>query len=390
MIEREMTPCVKAVFKKYPVVTITGPRQSGKTTLVKHLFGDKPYVNLEQLENREFAKSDPRGFLRPLREGAVIDEIQRAPELLSDIQALIDERRKNGMFVLTGSAQFELMRGISQSLAGRTALLKLLPFSLSELSGRASFPGGTGEMMHKGFYPRVYDQDLEPARAYADYFETYIERDLRQIVAIKNLTAFQKFVRLCAGRIGQLVNLSGLGSDAGVSHTTAREWLTLLEASFIVFLLEPYHANIRKRLVRSPKIYFYDVGLAAYLLGIESRAHLKHHPLRGNLFEDMVLMEFLKYRFNRGLGNNLSFFRDRTGHEIDILYAVADKLLAVEVKSGETVIGDFFKGFPYFENTLKGRTLGKALVYGGDRRETRSGIRITDVFGIKTLLDEFA
>jgi len=303
---------------------------------------------------------------------------------------LVDERRKNGMFILTGSAQFELMRGISQSLSGRTALLKLLPFSLSELSSRVSFSGGIDEMIHKGFYPRVYDQDLEPARAYADYFETYIERDLRQIVAVKNLTSFQKFVRLCAGRSGQLLNLSGLGSDAGVSHTTAREWLTLLEASFVIFLLEPYHANIRKRLIRSPKIYFYDVGLATYLLGIESRSQIEHHPLRGNLFENMVLMECLKYRFHRGHGNNLGFFRDRAGHEIDILYTIADKLLAIEVKSGETIVRDFFKGFQLFEDTLEGRAIEKALIYGGDRTETRSGIRITGVNGIKSLLDEFA
>lgn len=390
MIEREIAPCLRAVFKKYPVVTLTGPRQSGKTTLVRHLFGDRPYVNLEQLENREFARSDPRGFLRPLQEGAVIDEIQRVPELLSDIQVLVDERRQNGLFVLTGSAQFELMRGISQSLAGRTAVLKLLPFSLSELNGHFLFPGGTDEMIHRGFYPRVYDQDIEPARAYADYFETYIERDLRQILAVKNLGAFQKFVRLCAGRIGQLVNLSSLGSDAGVSHTTAREWLNLLEMSYVILLLEPYHANIRKRLVRSPKIYFYDVGLAAHLLGIESRAHIGVHPLRGSLFENMALMEFLKYRYHRGRSNNLSFFRDQAGHEIDILYAVADKLLAAEVKSGETVISEFFKGFSFFEKATKSQILAKTLIYGGKRREDRNGIQITDVAGIRALLDAYA
>ena len=387
MIERRITPYLKAVFKKYPVVTLTGPRQSGKTTLVRHVFNDRPYVNLEQLENREFARTDPQGFLRGLRDGAVIDEIQRVPALLSDIQALVDDRRRNGLFVLTGSAQFELMGGISQSLAGRTALLKLLPFSIAELGGQASFPGGIDEMMHKGFYPRIYDQDIEPARAYADYFETYVERDLRQIVAVKNISAFQKFVRLCAGRAGQLANLSGLGNDAGVSHTTAREWLSLLEASYIVFSLEPFHANIRKRLVRSPKIYFYDVGLAAFLLGIENRTHLEHHPLRGNLFENMVLMEFLKYRFSRGRGNNLGFYRDRSGHEVDLLYTIADRLMAVEIKSGQTVTADFFKGFPFIESALKNRILGKALVYGGERREKREGIDITDIYGIESLLD---
>jgi len=389
MIRREIEPYLRAVFKKFPVVTITGPRQSGKTTLVKHVFPSKPYINLEHPEEREFAASDPRAFFRRYPAGAVLDEVQRVPALLSYIQSIVDERGQNGLFVLTGSSQFELMRSISQSLAGRTALLKLLPFSLSELRRHADFPGGIDEMIHRGFYPRLYDQDLDPVRAYGDYLETYVERDLRHLAAVKNLGLFQKFVRLCAGRIGQVLNLSSLGNDIGVSHTTAREWITLLETSYIIFLLEPYHRNIGKRLIKSPKLYFYDVGLAAYLIGIENLAHIAHHPLRGNLFENLVLMEFLKYRFNKGQRSNLSFFRDRTGNEIDLLYTISENILAVEVKSGETLSGSLFKSFAVLDQALKIRHSAKALVYGGDRRETRSGIQITDVYGIKPLLNAF-
>jgi len=324
MVVREISNLLRELATQYPVVTVTGPRQSGKTTLVQALFHDKPYINLELLDQREFARTDPRGFLKKIPSGAVLDEIQRVPELLSYIQGIVDEAKVNGMFILTGSQQFEVLNSISQSLAGRTALLKLLPFSITEIKKNYGF-SSINELIYKSFYPRIYDQNLDPTLAMRNYFETYIERDLRQLVQIKNLLLFQKFVRLCAGRVGQILNLNSLGNDAGVTHTTAREWLSLLEASYIVFLLEPFYRNVGKRLIKSPKLYFYDVGLASYLLGIENLTHLESHPLRGNLFENLVIAEILKFRFNQGKGNNLNFYRDSTGNEIDVIFNTKSK-----------------------------------------------------------------
>ncbi len=293
-----MAKYATTAFAKYPVITITGPRQSGKTTLARNTFTEKPYANLENPVTRQFAEEDPLAFLGQYPQGAIIDEIQRVPELLSYIQVIVDERRENSLFVLTGSQQFELMHGITQSLAGRTALLKLLPLSIAELA--THFSPGVDEMLFKGFYPRIYDQDIAPDQAYGDYFETYVERDLRQLVNVKNLSLFQRFVKLCAGRCGQLLNLNSLANDTGISHSTAREWMTVLEASYIVFLLQPFHANIGKRLVKSPKIYFYDVGLASWLLGIEEQRQIATHPLRGGLFENMARQQNLWV--NSGVG----------------------------------------------------------------------------------------
>ena len=292
MIEREITGRLTTLFQQYPFVTVTGPRQSGKTTLCRAAFPDLQYANLEAPDQREFAESDPRGFLSQFSEGAIIDEVQHVPELLSYLQVLADEIGRNGLFVLTGSEQFRLSDAISQSLAGRTALLRLLPFSLAERH-RTGASDTIDDIIYSGFYPRILDQGLDPSQALGDYFETYVERDVRRLGEIRNLSSFRLFVRLCAGRVGQLVNLSSLGSDAGVSHTTVREWLTVLETSYIIFQLPPFHANIRKRLVKSPKFYFYDVGLASYLIGIENANQVVTHPLRGALFENLVVAETL-------------------------------------------------------------------------------------------------
>ena len=277
MIEREITGRLTTLFRQYPFVTVTGPRQSGKTTLCRTTFPNLKYVNLEAPDQRDFAESDPRGFLSQLGEGAIIDEVQHVPALLSYLQVLADEIGRNGLFVLTGSEQFSLSRAISQSLAGRTALLRLLPFSLAERQ-RVGASDSIDDIIYSGFYPRILDHGLDPRQALGDYFETYVERDVRRLGEIRNLSSFRRFVRLCAGRVGQLVNLSSLGSDAGVSHTTAREWLTVLEASYVIFQLPPFHANIRKRLVKSPKFYFYDVGLASYLIGIRNTDQVTTHP----------------------------------------------------------------------------------------------------------------
>ena len=389
MIIREISEYLAQLAQKYPVVTITGPRQSGKTTLSREVFKDKAYFNLEMLDVREFARSDPRGFLRKIPDGAVLDEIQRAPELLSYIQGIVDEKKKNGMFILTGSQQFEVSNSINQSLAGRTALLKLLPFSLTEIKNNYGF-SDFNEIIFKGFYPRIYDQDINPTQALADYFETYVERDLRQIIHIKNLSSFQKFVKLCAGRIGQLLNLNNISNDVGISHTTTREWLTILEASYIVFRLEPFYKNIKKRLIKSPKLYFYDVGLVCYLLGIENLSHLETHPLRGNLFENMVVMEILKYRFNQAKRNNLNFYRDSMGNEVDVIYNIGSNFLPIEIKAGETVVPDFFKGLYAVEKTISDFPFGKLIIYAGDHDETRQDIKITNVIDLPKILDKIS
>ena len=387
MIQREISPHLTRLFEQYPFVTITGPRQSGKTTLCREAFPNLAYANLEAPDQRQFAESDPRGFLAQLGEGAIIDEIQHVPDLLSYLQVLADERRQNSLFVLTGSEQFQLSNAINQSLAGRTALLRLLPFSLAERQ-RIGASLVIDEMLHSGFYPRILDQRLEPHQALGDYFETYVERDVRRMGEIRNLSSFRRFVRLCAGRVGQLVNLSALGSDAGVSHTTAREWLTLLEASYVVFQLPPYHANIRKRLVKSPKLYFYDVGLASYLIGIEHADQLFTHPLRGPLFENLVVAEVLKQRFNLGRQSNLSFFRDSRGLECDLFYETAHGIGALEIKSGATVASDYFTSL-YRVAALIPDITSKAVIYGGETRQSRTNAEAVPLADLGGVLDGF-
>ncbi len=369
MIEREIAPCLVGLFERYPFVTVTGPRQSGKTTLCRAAFPHLAYVNLEAPDQREFAESDPRGFLARFGEGAILDEIQRVPDLLSYLQVLADKAGRNGLFVLTGSEQFRLSDATSQSLAGRTALLRLLPFSLAERR-RTGASDGVDDILYSGFYPRIHDRKLEPRQALGDYFETYVERDVRRIGEIRNLANFRRFVRLCAGRVGQLANLSALGADAGVSHTTAGHWLTVLEASYVVFRLPPFHANIRKRLVKTPKLYFCDVGLASHLVGIEHAGQIATHPLRGPLFENAVVAEALKHRFNRGRRSNLSFFRDSRGLECDLLYGNGDGMGAIEIKSGATIASDWFDSLDRVARELPD-TAARAVVYGGSERQSR-------------------
>jgi predicted AAA+ superfamily ATPase len=385
MIERQIAPILTSLFDQYPVVTVTGPRQSGKTTLCRAAFSDLAYFNLERPDTREFATEDPHGFLKGCEDGAVIDEIQRAPDLVSYIQTTVDERQKNGQFVLTGSRQFRVAEAVSQSLAGRTAVLRLLPFSIREaLEARKAV--SVEQLIHTGFYPRIYDHDLDPTLALGDYFGTYVERDVRQISEIRNLSAFQKFVRLCAGRVGQLLNLHSLGNDAGVSHTTARQWISILEASYIVFLLQPFHPSISKRLIKSPKLYFYDVGLASYLLGIEIPRQVATHPLRGFLFENMVVVEALKHRFNQGKRSNLSFYRDSSGTEVDLVYSLADKVLAVEIKAGETVSSSYFSNLRKLREYIPEQVAGEILVHGSDSEAVRDRVRVTGPVGfVQTL-----
>lgn len=385
MIDRTIEPVLKELATKYPVVTLTGPRQSGKTTLCRKVFPDMPYANLESPDTREFAATDPRGFLAAYPVGVIIDEIQRVPDLVSYIQGIVDERKIPRQFILTGSRQFEVMDAVNQSLAGRTALLKLLPFSIAEIRG-TTLPDSPDRLLLTGFYPRIHDQGLNPTQALGDYYETYVERDLRQLASIRDLGLFQKFVRLCAGRIGQILNLQSLANDAGVSHTTARDWITLLEASYILFLLKPWHRNLSKRLIKSPKIYFYDVGLAAWLLGMESELHVSRDPLRGSLFENLALTETLKYRFNRGRKNAVTFYRDSRGNEVDMILESGRDVFPVEVKAGATIAADFFKGLTHFSRLLEGLSFGGGLLYGGRETRRQGSFRIFPITDIEEML----
>ena len=387
MIEREITDHLASLFQQYPIVTVTGPRQSGKTTLCRQVFPDLTHVNLEQPDRREFAQNDPRGFLEQLGTGAIIDEVQRVPDLLSYLQVLVDEDGRNGLFVLTGSEQFGLREAVSQSLAGRTALLRLLPLSLSELQETGA-NDGIDDVLFSGFYPRIHNQELDPRQALGDYFETYVERDVSRLANLRELGSFRTFVRLCAGRIGQLLNVSSLGSDAGVTRHTARDWLNLLEASYIAFQLQPYHANIRKRMVKSPKLYFFDVGLASYLLGIQNVDQIAIHPLRGQLFENAVVVEALKYRFNRGLRQNLSFFRDSNGLECDVFYETGHGIGAIEVKAGATIASSYFGPLNKVSDLVP-EVNARAVVYGGTERQSRTDAEVVPFDGLPVVLDRF-
>ena len=375
MIKRQIAKTLLDLSKSYPVVTVTGPRQSGKTTLVRAIFPEKPYSNLENLDEREMANIDPRGFLKRFPKGAVLDEIQRAPDLMSYIQTIVDEKEIPGMFILTGSQNLSLLANISQSLAGRTAILKLMPFNFAE-AGNYGISHTVDDFILQGFFPGVYSKKLNPTIAYRNYYETYIERDLRQLINVKNLNLFQTFVRLCAGRIGQLFNANGLANEVGVSVATIKSWLSILEASFIVFLIGPYYENINKRVVKSRKIYFSDVGLAAYLLGIESAKQAMNHPLRGSLFENIVIMEIIKARYNKALDHNLYFYRDSNRNEVDILFKHSHKLVPVEIKSSSTFHADFLKGLKYIKKILPKKIESGFLVYAGEIEQSVQAYKV--------------
>ena len=376
MIPRAATATLKKLATGYPVVAVTGPRQSGKTTLVRAAFPRRPYVSLEDMDERAFAAGDPRGFLDRFRGGAVIDEAQHVPELFSYIQTRVDESRRLGEFILTGSQNFGLLSRITQSLAGRAGMLSLLPFSAHELRRARRSLGGLDEFLLRGLYPPVHDRRLAPMTWYSNYALTYVERDVRQIANIHDLALFQRFLRMCAARTGQLLNLSNLANDCGVSHVTIRAWLSVLQASYIVFLLSPHHANFGKRLVKTPKMYFHDTGLAAALLGIEDAEHMAIHPSRAALFETYVVSECLKDRFNRGLPSNLYFWRDNVGHEVDLVVERGGKLVPVEIKSGQTLVDEWFAGLGKWARIAGTRAAKANLVYGGTKAFVRSGIAV--------------
>ncbi len=367
MIQREAEAEIRTLARQFKAVAIVGPRQSGKTTLVRHIFKDKPYVNLENPDLRLYATDDPRGFLSNYPQGAVLDEVQRVPELFSYLQQILDEVKIKGMFILTGSNNFLLQERISQSLSGRVGYLSLLPLSLNEINNSQI---NSNQLIHKGCYPVLYSEEVDPAKWYANYIRTYVERDVRLIKNIADLTTFERFLRLCAGRIGQLLNMSSLAVETGVDTKTIGAWISVLESSFIVFRLQPYHENFNKRIVKMPKLYFYDTGLATALLGIEKAEQLTLNPFRGSLFENMVILELLKKRFNEGKAHNLYFWRDNLGNEVDLIIKHSNRLLPVEIKSGQTITNDYFKGILFWHKITQSQ--GGYIVYGGEMKQNRS------------------
>lgn len=364
IIKRVIQAELETLMEEYPVVTITGPRQSGKTTLARMVYPDYTYCNLENPEIRNLAINDPNAFFNSFKWPIIIDEIQRVPQLLSYIQTIVDEHNKNGMFLLTGSHQLSLGEAINQSLAGRTALLRLLPFSISELQSE-SIELGRDELIYRGFQPRIYDQNQNPTKANRNYLQTYIERDVRQIMQIKDLGMFENFIRLLAGRVGQVLNLHSISRDLGVSSTSLAQWLSVLEASFVIFKLPPYYKNIGKRLIKSSKIYFTDVGLVSYLLGIENPGQVMRYPLLGGLFENMVVMELVKARLNNGLDPKIYFYRDNNSNEVDLILDNPEGPIPVEVKAAMTFNEKLVKGVGYFQKIYNKAGKGQ-LVYSGN------------------------
>jgi uncharacterized protein len=383
MIQRAISRTVRELAKGYPAVAITGPRQSGKTTLARMLFPDKPYVSLEDPDIRGLAQDDPRGFLKKYDSGAILDEVQRCPDLLSYLQVILDKRSRMGRFILTGSQQFGLHSGITQSLAGRVAMVQLLPFTYDEVYKK---PPSLDTILYTGLYPPIYDRKLNPSTWQANYIQTYIERDVRQMINVRDLSTFQRFLRLCAGRTGQLLNLSRLSSDVGITHNTAKSWISILEASYLVFLLRPHHRNFNKRIIKSPKLYFYDTGLAAWLLGIREAEQLETHPLRGSLFECWVISELFKGQFNQGKPADLFFWRDREGNEVDLLMERGNSLIPLEIKSGQTVNRDFFRGLDYWRNYHENEETQSWLVYGGKEEHIRRNTTIISWTGLRKLM----
>lgn len=388
-IPRQIMSVAEDRLRSYPVLTITGPRQSGKTTLAALLRPEARYVSLEDPDTRLFATEDPRGFLADLGDSAIIDEVQRAPDLLSYLQGIVDSSGEMGRYLLTGSSQFELLESVTQSLAGRTALLTLQPFSFNELKAVDRAPSSVAQLLQQGLFPPVHDRPVAATTWLQDYISTYVERDVRALLNIKDLAAFQRFVQLCAGRCGQLLNINSLAADAGINRATAQSWLSVLQASHLIVLIQPWATNVSKRLIKSAKLYFVDSALAASLIGIRDVSQVMAHPLRGALFENWAIMEMIKAQCNAGLKPNVYFLRDKQGHELDAVIELGAKhLLGLEIKSGATIASDFFNGLDYWRTRLGSTTLEPWMIYGGDSHQRRQRAHVVPWNDLTELLSE--
>ena len=371
MIKRILEHKIRNLARKFPALAIMGPRQSGKTTLVRTTFPALSYISLENPDHRLYAQSDPRGFLEQYRDGAIFDEIQKVPELFSYLQQILDETPLKGHFILTGSQNFLLHEKISQTLAGRVAMLKLLPLSMEEIQSAHLSSFSVEAQMFRGFYPRIYAENLSPTDWYPSYIQSYVERDVRDMKNIGDITAFQKFLKLCAGQVGQLLNLSALGIELGISHNTIKSWISILEASFIIFLLQPHHKNFRKRLIKMPKLYFWDTGLVCSLLNLQNENQLSTHYSKGSLFENFVVSELMKNAYNQGKDPALFFWRDAAGHEVDIIMDEGGELTPIEIKSSATAHQDFTINLRYWNRLAKLSKPRGAVVYAGNKSQKR-------------------
>jgi uncharacterized protein len=376
VIKRTLSEKIKQLAGKFPVISINGPRQSGKTTLAKLCFPGYAYVNLEMPDSRTFAREDPRSFLNSYTKGVILDEIQYVPELFSYIQGIVDNNPATGQFIITGSQNFLLMKNISQSLAGRVAVTMLLPFSMQELKAENLVPDEFQQMAFRGFYPRIYDKNIDPTDFYPSYIQTYLERDVRNISNIQNLSAFKTFLEIAAGRTGQIINFTSISNEIGVDQKTVKSWFSILEASYIVYFIRPWLKNYNKRLVKSPKMYFYDTGLVCSLLGIHNPEDITRHFLRGALFENLVFSEFMKLFYNKFRRPELFFWRDNTGNEIDCIIKTGNLERVIEMKSGKTISSDFFKGLTFYQKLSGLPSENFFLFYGGTEKQIRSAATV--------------
>ena len=376
-VARHIETVIRQHTGKYPVLAITGPRQSGKTTMLKTIFEDYRYISLENPDNRAFAADDPVGFLREYSERVIFDEVQQVPSLFSYIQTIVDESRQMGQFILSGSQNFQLLNNITQSLAGRVALFKLLPFDFAEMKSADLLADTFPEVCLNGFYPAIYDRSIDPAIFYANYIQTYVERDVTELANIRDLRQFRTFLSLCAARIGQLMNLSSIANECGISQPTAKAWLSILESSYITFPLQPFYRNFSKRVVKTPKIYFYDTGLLCHLLGIRDTATFAESTLRGNIFENLVIAEIYKQNEHLYLHKDYWFWRDSNGHEVDLLTQSGNLYDIFEIKSTQTIMTEHFSGLNYFNEISENNAGRKTLIYGGSTNQSRTQYTVT-------------
>ncbi len=376
MVNRTIVEGINAYMQRYPIVALTGPRQSGKTTLLKGMFPDFRYVSLENPDNRAFAENDPNGFLQLYDQKVILDEVQRVPALLSYIQTIVDSNNMMGQFILSGSQNFNLMKSITQSLAGRVALFKLLPFDMMELKSADLLPSDYEQLILKGSYPALYDRSIPFASFYANYIETYIQRDVTELLSIRDFGLFRTFLKLCAARIGQQLNIANLSSETGVSVPTLRSWISILESSYIMYQLPPFFKNFNKRLVKSPKLYFYDTGLASFLLGIRNEKTLLESEFKGALFENMIITEYVKQNYHNNLYHDFYYWRDSNGHEVDLLVSNDTAYDTIEIKSTKTILPKQFAGLDFLANIGGDAIRRKILVYGGDSSQKRTHYQV--------------